>query len=43
VIVPLPSFKAGSREPLDDSEMGQERVSYFDNVDIILLTVNLII
>ncbi|XP_060607926.1 ATPase MORC2-like [Ruditapes philippinarum] len=34
VIVPLPSFKAGSREPLDDSEMGQERFAM--EMDVIL-------
>ncbi|XP_052799923.1 ATPase MORC2-like isoform X2 [Mya arenaria] len=34
VIVPLPSFKIGSRNPIDDTEMGQERFAM--EMDIIL-------
>ena len=29
VIVPLPSFEAGTQTPLDNSHQGQERVTYF--------------
>lgn len=41
VIVPLPSFEAGTQTPLDNSHQGQERVTgqnLIQNIKIIMFT-----